>query len=425
MRVYVESYGCAQNQGEGRGLTRDLAAAGHSIAEDPSHADVGVLVTCGVIGPTEMRMVRRWEELSRRVPRMVVTGCLVPLRTDLLQGPGLDRTTFLPIREQSRLSSMLAEWASDDAEPVRPTLDPTLPIPPALSVAEEVVIAQGCTSHCSYCYSRLARGRLTSVPMGELLERVRDALARGAKEIRLTSLDTSCWGEDLAGEARLPDLVTAVAQLSGDFQFRIGMMSPQSLRRIGDRLLDALVGEKAFHFLHIPIQSGSDRILQEMRRGYTIREFRQWVDRARSRFPDLMLATDVIVGFPGETEDDFRATTELIEEVEPEIVNVTRFSARPLTPAARLPRLPPRVAKRRSRELTALRMRVARRRFERWIGWHGSARVVEWGAEGSSVGRLPNYIPVVLEGRYALGTVVPIRIEGARSTYLLGAAVGS
>ncbi|MFZ0891483.1 MAG: tRNA (N(6)-L-threonylcarbamoyladenosine(37)-C(2))-methylthiotransferase [Thermoplasmata archaeon] len=425
MRVYVESYGCAQNQGEGHKLTRDLAAAGHAIAGDPSTADVGVLVTCGVIGPTEARMVRRWEELSRRVPRMVVTGCLVPLRTNLLQGPGLERTTFLPIREQSRLSTLLADWSSGVAESVRLPVVSSPTIPPALSVAEEVVIAQGCTSHCTYCFSRLARGRLTSVPLAELLEHVREALARGAREIRLTSLDTSCWGEDLSGGERLPELVSAVAQLSGDFQFRIGMMSPQSLRPIGDRLLDALEGEKPFHFLHIPVQSGSDRVLQEMRRGYTVDEFRRWIRLARTRFPELMLATDIIVGFPGETEDDFRATTELIEETEPEIVNVTRFSARPLTPAARLPPLPPRIAKRRSRELTTLRMRVARRRFERWIGRDGFARIVEWGPEGSSVGRLPNYLPVVLEDRHYLGSVVRIQIEGARSTYLLGTAAGS
>jgi threonylcarbamoyladenosine tRNA methylthiotransferase CDKAL1 len=421
VRVYVESYGCAQNQGEAHRLTRELAATGHAIAENPANADVGVLVTCGVIGPTESRMVRRWEELSRRLPRMVVTGCLVPLRTDLLRGPGRDRTTFLPIREQSRLSSMLADWSSGDPEPARLPDLPTSSIPAALSVAEEVVIAQGCTSHCSYCFSRLARGRLTSVPLAELLQRVRDALARGAREIRLSSLDTSCWGDDLAGEARLPELVSAVAKLSGDFQIRVGMMSPQSLRPIGARLLDALGVEKPFHFLHLPVQSGSDRILREMRRGYTVEEFQHWIALARRRFPDLMLATDVIVGFPGETDEEFRATVDLVEATEPEIVNVTRFSARPLTPAARLPPLPPRVAKRRSRELTALRMRVARHRFERWIGWSGFARIVEWGAEGSSIARLPNYLPVVLEGRHPLGTVVPVRIDGARSTYLLGA----
>ncbi len=425
MRVYVESYGCSQNLGEGRGLARDLAAAGHPIATDPLDADVGVLVTCGVIGPTEMRMVRRWEELSRRVPRVIVTGCLVPLRTDLLTGPGRDRTTFLPIREQSRLPSLLDQWASTEPDPARPLPFKALAETDCRSAAEEVVIAQGCASHCTYCFSRLARGPLTSVPLEEVGVRVRAALARGATEIRLTSLDTSSWGEDIAPSLRLPDLVDFVQQIDADFQFRVGMMSPQSLRPIGERLIESLRGPKAFHFLHLPVQSGSDRILEAMRRGYSVDEFLYWVGIARSRIPDLMLATDLIVGFPGEDETDFQATKELVEAVEPEIVNVTRFSARPLTPAARLPPLPPRVAKRRSRELTELRMRVARRRFEKWIGWTGQARIVERGVDGSSVGRLPNYLPIVLPERYPLGRVVSLRVEGARATYLLGAASGS
>jgi threonylcarbamoyladenosine tRNA methylthiotransferase CDKAL1 len=425
VRVYVESYGCSQNLGEGRSLSRELEAAGHAITSEPHQADVGVLVTCGVIGSTEQRMVRRWEELSRRVPRVVVTGCLVPLRTDLLSGPGRERTTFLPIRQQFRLPALLQSWAS---------LASTVQVPPSpahppsasnVSVIEEVVIAQGCTSHCSYCYSRLARGRLTSVPIGEVLDRVKAALRRGASEIRLTSLDTSCWGEDIPGTLRLPELIDSVKQIEGNFQFRVGMMSPQSFRPIGQRVLDSLEGGRAFHFLHFPVQSGSDRVLTAMQRGYSVDEFRHWVGVARERIPDLMLATDVIVGFPGESEEDFHATKELLETVEPEIVNVTRFSARPMTSADRLPALPPRVAKRRSRELTELRMRVARRRFERWIGWKGVVRIVEWGPEGSSLGRLPNYLPIVLQERHPLGSLRRVRVDGARSTYLLGTPLSS
>jgi tRNA A37 methylthiotransferase MiaB len=157
-----------------------------------------------------------------------------------------------------------------------------------------------------------------------------------------------------------------------------------------------------------------------MRRGYGVDLFRHEVDAARRRFPDLHLATDLIVGFPGETEDDHRATEELLEAVGPETVNVTRFSARPGTPAAHLPPLPPRVAKRRSRSLAALRHRVSRARLERWIGTRAVGRVLEHGPGESSVARLANYLPVVLDRRSPLGSEVEIRVDGARSTYLLG-----
>ncbi|MGA8604559.1 MAG: tRNA (N(6)-L-threonylcarbamoyladenosine(37)-C(2))-methylthiotransferase [Thermoplasmata archaeon] len=421
MRVYVESYGCSQNQGEGAGIARDLAARGHELTRAPADADVGILVTCGVIGPTESRMVRRWQSLAERVPRVVVTGCLVPLRTDLMRGSGRERTTFVPIREQDHLPALLDGWSTDVASRL-----PMVAAPferGALSVTEEVVVAQGCTSGCTYCFSRLARGRLTSVPIAEVVRRVRDATARGIREIRLTGLDTAAWGEDLAAPDRLPELLRAVGQVPGDFRVRVGMMSPQSLAPHQDAYYDTLAQAPAYRFLHLPLQSGSDRILDAMRRGYHTDLFRRQVDGARRRLPDVHVATDIIVGFPGETDEDFRATEELLEATGPETVNVTRFSPRPGTPAARLPPLPPRVAKRRSRALATLRQRISRTRLERWIGRRAPGRVLEHGPGGSSVARLENYLPVVLDSRPPLGASVALRVDGARSTYLLGCVV--
>jgi MiaB-like tRNA modifying enzyme len=421
VRVYVESFGCSQNQGEGADIARSLSSHGHGVVRSPSDADVGVLVTCGVIGPTEARMVRRWQALSARIPRVVVTGCLVPLRTDLMTGPGRERTTFVPIGEQGHLPALLDSWSMDALG--RLPVVPRAAESPRPSVSEEVIIAQGCTSGCSYCFSRLARGPLSSVPIPDVVRRVREATSRGVREIRLTGLDTAAWGEDLPGPERLPELLRAVSGLEGGFRVRVGMMSPQSLEPHLEGYLDALDEGPAYRFLHLPLQSGSDQVLERMRRGYRADLFRQQVEAARRRLPDLHLATDVIVGFPGETEDDFRATVALLEEVGPETVNVTRFSARPGTPAARLPGLPPRVAKRRSRALAALRHRISRARLEDWIGTRAVGRVLEHGPGGSSVARLGNYLPVVLDRRPPLGADVELRVDGARSTYLLGTPV--
>lgn len=421
MRVYLETYGCAQNRGEGAAIGRDLARRGHALVERPEGADAAVLVTCGVIGPTEARMVRRWRLLTEKVPRTIVTGCLVPLRSDLLRGPGRERTALVPIREQPLLPTLLE---APETPPGTSELDPSLRSPrydaPRAPAAEEVVITQGCTSGCSYCFSRLARGTLSSVPLTEVVRRVREAVARGAFEVRLTSLDTAAWGHERKDGTRLPDLLEAVAKVSGAAKVRVGMMSPQSIAPILSEYLDALASEPFYRFLHLPVQSGSDRVLGAMRRGYVAEEFQRQVTEARRRFPDLMLSTDVIVGFPGETDDDHRATERLIESVAPEIVNVTRFSPRPGTPAARLPPVAPRLAKRRSRSLTELRLRVGRRRLERWIGRTAPGRVMEHGPGSSGVARLSNYLPVVLGSRFDLGASLNLRIEGARSTYLLG-----
>jgi len=431
VRVYVESFGCSQNQGEGAGIARELARRGHELARGPSEADVGILVTCGVIAPTEGRMVRRWQALSARIPRVVVTGCLVPLRTQLMVGPGQERTTFVPIREQSTIPALLDAWSAATPLPRVGFPGDIAPSVPATSssalsrstVVEEVIIAQGCTSGCTYCFSRLARGPLESVPIPEVTRRVREAVARGAREIRLTALDTAAWGLDLPGTDRLPDLVRAVGDVPGDFRVRVGMMSPQSLEPLLSSYLEALSEGTAYRFLHLPLQSGSDRILDAMRRGYRSELFRREVEAARRRLSDLHLSTDVIVGFPGETEDDFLSTEALLEEVGPETVNVTRFSPRPGTPAAHLGGLPPRVAKRRSRDLAVLRHRISRNRLERWIGTRAVGRVLEHGPGGSAVARLGNYLPVVLDRRPPLGADLELRVDGARSTYLLGTPV--
>ncbi len=419
MRVYVESFGCSQNHGEGAAIARDLTERGHDLLEAPDGADLAVLVTCGVIGATEARMLRRWRLLSSKVDRTIVTGCLVPLRCSLFTGAERERTSFVPIREQGRLASLL-EAGAGVPPPVRsPPTGLLLP-----RVSEEVVLAQGCTSGCAYCFSRLARGTIASLPTEAVVGRVRAAVARGAKEIRLTGLDTAAWGSDLPSGASLPKLLGAIATVEGDYRLRVGMMSPQSLGPILAEHAEALSEPRTFRFLHLPVQSGSDRVLAGMHRGYTVQAFREQVRTLRDRFPELHLATDLIVGYPGETEDDHRATETLLEEVVPETVNVTRFSARPGTPAARLAPLPSSVAKRRSRSLAALRQRLSRQRLERWIGERRTARVLEYGPGESAVARLDNYLPVVLDRRAPLGAEVEVRVDGARSTYLVGHAVG-
>ena len=418
MRVYVEAFGCTQNQGEGAAIGRALTARGHELVPEARGSDAAVLVSCGVIGPTETRMVARWRTLAASAPRLLVTGCLVPLRTELFDGPARARTTFVPIREQARIPELLG---TTDLPPHSGALPMAAPGPGRL--VEELVVAQGCTSGCAYCFSRLARGTLRSVPAEELDERLAAAVGRGAREVRLTGLDTAAWGADLPGRARLPELVTRLAPRLGPARLRVGMMSPQSLAPFAEAYASALAAPGVFRFVHLPVQSGSDAILSAMHRGYLVHEFRRQVDLLRSRVAELHVATDVIVGFPGETEDDARATEELVERVGPETVNVTRFSARPGTAAARLPPLAPRLARDRSRRLASLRHRVARERLERWIGERRRARVMEYGPGGSAMARLDNYLPVVLSQRPPLGADVDVRIDGARSTYLLGEAV--
>ncbi|MDE1819414.1 MAG: tRNA (N(6)-L-threonylcarbamoyladenosine(37)-C(2))-methylthiotransferase [Euryarchaeota archaeon] len=434
MRVYVEAYGCAQNLGEAEALRALATSQGHLLADRPSEADVGVLVTCAVIGHTEDHMVERWRELSSVLPHTVVTGCMVPLRQERLTAPGARGTThLLPIRAQEKLPELLRSLPGPGAVAAPPVgnaehgglLQVRPKVPPAeATVHRELVLAQGCTSHCTYCFSRLARGPLKSTPLPHLLAQARAAIAGGAVELRVSSLDTSCWGEDLGeGGPRLPEAVRELSALPApkDFRLRVGMMSPQTLSTISEPYFEALSSlPRMFRFLHLPVQSGSDRVLSAMKRGYAVETFLRLVARARELVPDLMLSTDVIVGFPGERPEDHESTLRLLESVRPEVLNLTRFSPRPMTPAARWEPIVSRVVKERSREVTALRLRLARGRMERWVGWKGRGVVTEHGPEGTCVARMPNYLPVVLPERRPLGTWLDLTVRGARSTYLLG-----
>jgi threonylcarbamoyladenosine tRNA methylthiotransferase CDKAL1 len=268
----------------------------------------------------------------------------------------------------------------------------------------------------------VARGKVSSYPIDAIVAQVRRHVERGAKEIKLTGQDTAAYGRDIG--SNLADLLEAIEDIPGKFRLRVGMADPLTVYPIVDDLVRAFRSEKVFTFLHLPVQSGSDEILEVMKREYTVHQFEEIVDRFRRDFPEITLSTDVIAGFPGETEAQFDSTLELIERLRPEIVNVTRFSARTGTPAATLPnQIVGWRVKERSRRLTRLRFRIAQEVHERSVGKETDALVTEPGKGGTLLARTPEYRQVVLREPLSLGEFVRVRIDVARPTDLLGHVV--
>ncbi|HEY6146447.1 MAG TPA: radical SAM protein [Thermoanaerobaculia bacterium] len=205
---------------------------------------------------------------------------------------------------------------------------------------------------------------------------------------------------------------------------RVGMADPLTVYPILDELIDAYATERVFRFLHLPVQSGSDAILEAMRRDYSVAQFETIVAAFRHRFPKLTLSTDVIVGFPGETEAQFEETMDLVRRVWPEIVNVTRFSARSGTPAATMPnQVVGWQVKERSRRLTRLRFQFSQEIHEPFVGREEWVLVTEPGKPGTVLGRTPEYRQVVLRDPVELGTFVRVRIDRARPNDLLAHVV--
>ncbi len=414
VKVYVEAYGCTQNYGEARLMQELLAGRGHTITPSEEDADAHVLVTCTVIERTERKMVRRMHDLETHGKPLVVAGCMAAAQRDRVQAV-VPRARLLPPRKWPAIVDLLDGSACGDRAAEAEAS--------ALGSRDAIVpIAQGCAGRCTYCITRVARGYVKSYAADDLVAQVRRHVARGATEIKLTGQDTAAFGRDRG--PNLAQLLRAIAAVEGTFRVRVGMADPLTVLPILDSLVEAYAAEKVFKFLHLPVQSGSDDVLKRMRREYTVDEFEAIVSAFRGAFPDLTLSTDVIVGFPGESDEDFESTMELVRRVRPDIVNVTRFSPRPGTPAASYDgSIVGWRVKQRSRRLTSLRFTIARELHQRFVGDEVTVLVTETGKEDTFLARTPEYRQVVLHEPAPLGEFVRARIDAARATDLYGHVV--
>ncbi|MCG7844419.1 MAG: tRNA (N(6)-L-threonylcarbamoyladenosine(37)-C(2))-methylthiotransferase [Methanomassiliicoccales archaeon] len=412
VRFHFETYGCTMNHGESQEMMLIVKRMGHTVVSDLESSEVAVVNTCVVIAPTERKILRHLNELQNNGKRLVIIGCMASVAKQKLArdfpGALICGTTDYP-----GLPSLLKEefgivGESTDIEGATGPL--VLPI------------AQGCNGCCTYCITKLARGDLDSYPLRGLVDKARAVISQGVKEILITSQDTAAYGMD--GSDRLPDLLRAVCALPGDFRVRVGMMNPDNLKEIVDDLVGAYKHPKVYRFLHLPVQSGSGSIIREMGRAYSVQDYLGMVAKMRKAVPELTLSTDVITGFPGETEEDHTATVALMEALRPNIINITRFSSRPGTVAEGMKmQVPGWVSKKRSRELTALRFSISSQINASKIGREYTVLINERGKGNSVMARTNDYLPVVIKGEHELWQWARVKITAAATTHLYGAIV--
>jgi len=277
-------------------------------------------------------------------------------------------------------------------------------------------ISTGCLGYCSYCIVKYARGRLHSFPIHGIVADAKRAICEGCKEIWVTAEDTASY--DWNG-FKLPDVLRNLCNIEGKFYIRVGMMTPNHVKQILEDLIKIYESEKIFKFLHLPVQSGNDEILEKMGRNYTIEDFKEIVYMFRSKIPDLSLSTDIICGFPGETEDQFSDSLHLIDEIKPDVLNISRFWPRPGTEAEKMGgQIHGRETKRRSREMSKLWKRISKENGLKWIGWEGETLIDEIGRTGESIGRNSSYKTIILKENLRLGEFVRAKVTGAGIGYL-------
>ncbi len=414
MRFLIETHGCSMNRSDSQIMEEILRKAGFERVEDPSEADVIILNTCNVKTPTEQKMIHRARELSKYAP-LVVAGCMARSQTELLRR--FSKVFLSPRSIDKVMDAVSAALEGRKAEFLGSEfLNKSSYLRDPLGLIGIVPIAEGCLGACTYCITRLARGRLTSFPRSSIMRLTEHLLMRGAVEIWLTAEDTAAYGRDTGDN--LANLLRELNAIPGEFRVRIGMMTPSSALPIAEALVDSLKCAKIYKFLHLPVQSGSNEVLREMGRNYTVEQFLSIVDLARKELGEVTISTDVIVGFPTESEEDFESTLRLIERLEPDIVNLSKFGPRPGTPASKMRRLPDGVVSRRSRVLSELIERVKERINERYLGRELEVLVSEVGRKGAQ-GRTNSYKPVALKD-VRPGGLYLVEVVDFRSNYLIG-----
>ena len=396
-------------------MAETLRVGGHAIVTDADSADANLLVTCTVIDATERHMASRMKSLAGTGKRLIVSGCMATAQPAVVKNI-VPEAELVPPGDLACLSRVIGGHEGGWRE------NAAVVEPPSTSVEAIIPIAQGCVGGCSYCITKLARGGLRSRRPQDIVRQAEQQLSVGCKEIWLTAQDSTAYGRDIG--VTLADLVGSVAGIAGDFRIRLGMASPQTCLPALGGLVNAYSSPKVYKFLHLPVQSGDDEILKSMRRGHTVDDFRTILAGFRGAFPDLTLSTDIIVGFPGETERRFEASMSLIEEVRPDIVNVTRFSPRPGTSAEKMEgKVVGWRVKEWSRKMTALRFRISRQINEAYEGEVLDAMTTERGKDRTTLARTSNYKQLVIKEELPLGQMIRAKVVEGREVDLIAEVV--
>ena len=416
-KIFVEAYGCSASFADSEMISGLIVNGGHTLATDSSESDLNLIVTCSVKDTTANKMMHRIKSLKTKP--LIVAGCLPKAEQSNVEkftenasllGPNSLGKTLDVINSTLRGKKQIALEDSDLSKVGLPKVR----LNSAVGIVE---IASGCMSECTFCQTKLAKGDLSSYRLGDIVRQVQTEIKEGCKEVWLTSTDNGCYGFDIGTD--LPTLVNAVSEIPKDFMIRVGMMNPMYMSRIKQNLIESYDNEKVFKFLHIPVQSGSDKVLNDMKRGHTSETFREIVKKTKERFENFTISTDVIVGFPSETEEDFQKTITLLDETKPDVVNLSKYSARPGTDAAELKQIDAAEIKRRSKIIFEQINKISLESNKKWIGWKGKVLFDENTEEGIK-GRNYAYKPITVQEKVSIGDSHIVEIIDATRKRLIG-----
>ncbi len=435
--AFVHSYGCQQNVNDGERIKGVLVDIGYGLCDKPENADLILFNTCAVREHAEQRVfgnVGALKGLKEKKPGLMIglCGCMAnqqhiveKLRrsypyVDLVFGvDGIDTLPALIADKLAKQKRVLLEPAQ------RPVIVEGLPIRRESEFRAWLPIMYGCDNFCTFCIVPHVRGREKSRRPADILAEFRGLVAAGYKEITLLGQNVNSYGKGLEEQVDFADLLNLLCTVPGDYHIRFMTSHPKDASR---KMIDTIAAQPHLcHHLHLPVQCGSDRLLQKMNRRYTVEHYLELIEYARAKVPDITFSSDIIVGFPGETEEDFAKTLELVKKVGYTQLFTFIYSKRTGTPAASFPDDTPRKEKTdRMARLLKTQDEIAMALVRAQVGQ--TVRVLVEGSgrlEGFVSGRLDNNLTVEFAADAALiGRYAKVRLTGARATVLLGELAG-
>ena len=427
MRVAIYTLGCKVNQYETQAMEQELTRRGHTLVPFEETADAYIVNTCSVTAVSDKKsrqMIRRCRKLNENAV-VAACGCYVQthpdeaagLALDLIAGTG-DRMAFLDLLEQ----------AAHEKEPVT-LLDDALrrrqfEVLPAGGMAERtramLKVEDGCVNFCTYCIIPYARGPVRSLPLETAAAQTAQLRAEGYRELVLTGIEISSWGHDLKNGTGLIDLLEAVSAAAGDMRLRLGSLEPRTITE--DFCRRAVKLPNLCPHFHLSLQSGCDATLQRMNRKYDTARFYESVQLLNRYFDRPAVTTDLITGFPGETEEEFAQTLAFIEKCGFAAMHIFPYSIRPGTKAAAMPQLTAAVKEERAARAAQVAHRMHQAYLEGCIG-RTYPVLFEQEKDGLYTGHAPNYMAVAVEGIDLHNQVREVTITACNGETLLGEPV--
>ncbi|MBU1199122.1 MAG: tRNA (N(6)-L-threonylcarbamoyladenosine(37)-C(2))-methylthiotransferase [Nanoarchaeota archaeon] len=421
LKIFIKTFGCTLNQSDSEVMAGFLVKAGHKMVDSVENADLVLFNTCIVKDNTEKKFFSELDKMNNINKKVVVAGCIPQSEQHDVR---LKNVSLLGVKSLDKIVDVVEETAAGNIVRIlKDSKNPRLNLPKVRknNVVEIIPLNIGCLGACSYCKTRFARGQLMSYDIKAIKKQFENAVKDGVKEIWLTSQDTGAYGKDIG--SNLPVLLKELLSIKGfkgvndDYKIRLGMLNPDHALVFVDELAELFKHPNMFKFAHLPVQSGSNKILKLMNRKYKVEDFVRIVKILRKEIPDITIATDIISGFPGETEDDFEKTCRLLQELKIPVVNMTKFSPRQGTRAFKMKRVPTKTVKKRSKGLVNLQAKIITN--NEWIGWKGKIIIDEIGKNNSMLGRNEFYKLVAIKNcKLKIGSIVEVKVKRVKQNYL-------